>query len=85
VDNSGLYSLIIGAMVPPGGAVSPGLVEAQVPGGLRAVFAVNSGHPEQVGDVWRRIWQYEELTKSYVCDYERYQADGRIDIFVGIR
>lgn len=84
IDNRGLYTLIIGAPVEGLRDVPPGMASAVVPASSRAVFPVERGRPELVGDAWQRIWQRQDLKKTFIADYERYGADGSIDIHIGI-
>ena len=83
-DNKGSYSLIIGAAVDPADPVPPGLVAARVPASARMVFSVEPGRFDLVGAMWQTIWNFNERTKTFLADYERYQPGGGIDIFVGI-
>ncbi|MCJ0763527.1 GyrI-like domain-containing protein [Variovorax terrae] len=83
-NNEGLYSLIIGARVPPGSPLPKGLAPAVAPAGPRAVFPVEKGRVDLVGAAWQAIWARHDLKKTYLADYERYGADGTIDIFIGI-
>lgn len=83
-DNQGLYSLVIGAAVAPDAAVPPGLVRVVAPAGRRAVFAVEGGRVDKVGEAWAETWQRGDLPKNYVADYERYRADGGIELWVGL-
>jgi predicted transcriptional regulator YdeE len=85
VDNRGIYSLIIGAQVNNTSKLSPQMKSTTIAPAKRAVYSVDQGHPERVGDKWREIWNNNNPAKSYVCDYERYKANGEIDIFVGVR
>lgn len=82
--NEGLYSLVIGAAVPPGTPVPQGMVRAVVPASRRAVFPVEKGRPDLVGAKWQEIWRRGDLPKTYIADYEHYAADGSIAIHVGI-
>jgi predicted transcriptional regulator YdeE len=84
-DNEGQYSLVIGAAVPPDTPVPDGLTRIELPAQRCAVFEVERGRHDRVGDAWRRIWQQTALPKSYRCEHERYDPDGRIRIFVGLR
>jgi predicted transcriptional regulator YdeE len=84
-DNEGQYSLVIGAAVPPGTPVPDGLTRIELPAQRCAVFEVERGRHDRVGDTWRMIWQQTDLPKSYRCEHERYDPDGRIRIFVGLR
>jgi predicted transcriptional regulator YdeE len=85
VNNEGIYSFIVGMRVSDTEPVPAGLAAVSVPASRRAVFPVEQGHPERVGDQWRKIWSQTGLPKSYVCDYEQYDKDGQINIFVGLR
>ena len=85
VDNLGVYSLIIGAQVTDTPTAPSGMSSVGIAGSRRAVFSVDKGHPERVGERWRDIWACTDIVKTYVCDYERYNASGEIDILVGIR
>lgn len=85
VDNEGTYSLVIGAAVPPDTPVPEGLTRIDLPAQRCAVFEVERGRHDRVGEAWRMIWQHTELPKNYRCDHERYDTDGRIRIFVGLR
>ena len=84
-DNEGSYSLVIGAAVPPGTPVPEGLTRIEMPAQRSAVFEVERGRHDLVGDAWRMIWQQADLPKSYRCEHERYDTDGRIRIHVGLR
>lgn len=83
-DNHGIYSLVLGAAVPPGTPVPPGMVRAVAPAGRRAVFPVEKGRFDKVGEAWQAVWARGDLPKSYVADYERYGSDGSIEILVGL-
>jgi predicted transcriptional regulator YdeE len=85
VDNRGTYTLIIGARVADGAPAPAGLASVAIAASRCAVFSVATGHPEKVGECWQQIWASDDLAKTYLCDFERYAADGRIEIFVGIR
>lgn len=83
-DNTGLYSLIVGAAVAPQADPPTGMVRAVVPASRRAVFPVEPGRIDQVGAAWQGIWQRHDLRKSFIADYERYGAGGAIEISVGL-
>lgn len=83
-SNQGLYSLVIGAAVTPDAPVPSGLVRVVVPASRRAVFEVERGRFDLVGAKWQAIWQRTDLRQSFVADFECYQADGRIEISVGL-
>jgi predicted transcriptional regulator YdeE len=85
VDNEGTYSLVIGAAVPPATPVPEGLIRIELPAQRCAVFEVERGRHDRVGEAWRMIWQDADLPRSHRCDHERYDTDGRIRIHVGLR
>ncbi|WP_395702401.1 GyrI-like domain-containing protein [Aquabacterium sp.] len=84
VDNQGVYSLVIGAAVAPDTALPAGLARAVVPASRRAVFEVERGRFDRVGEAWQRIWQRGDLAKTFIAEYERYGPDGRIEISIGL-
>ncbi len=84
VDNRGVYSLVIGAAVPPEATVPAGLTRAVVPASRRAVFEVEPGRFDLVGEAWQRIWQRADLPKTFIAEYEHYAADGAIRISIGL-
>lgn len=84
IDNRGQYSLVVGAQVKPGTQVPEGMVRAVVPASRRAVFVVERGRFDKVGEAWQEIWARHDLPKTFIAEYERYRAGGEIDILVGI-
>lgn len=83
-NNHGLYSLVIGAAVPAGADVPPGMVRVVIPASERADFAVPPGRTDLVGPAWVAIWELTALPKTYLADYEHYRANGDITISVGL-
>ncbi len=84
LNNEGQYSLVIGAAVPPQTEVPQGLVRVVAPAGRRALFSVEGGRPDKVGEAWFGVWQRSDLPKTFVADYERYCAEGGIEIAIGL-
>lgn len=86
-DNLGDYRFVIGVPVQPGAVPPEGCIQVDVPAVRCAVFEVERGHPERVGEAWRGIWQHDAgtLPRRFTCDHERYQPDGQIHIAVGLR
>jgi predicted transcriptional regulator YdeE len=84
LNNTGLYSLVIGAAVAADTPVPAGMVRVVVPASRRVVFGVPSGRFDLVGATWQAIWQRTELTKTYLAEYEKYQANGEISISIGL-
>jgi predicted transcriptional regulator YdeE len=85
VDNHGEYTLIVGARVTQASAVPEGLASAVIPPSQHAVFEVERGRHDKVGERWLDVWAHHGLAKTFRCDHERYAPDGRIEIRVGIR
>jgi len=83
-NNQGSYSLVIGAAVAPDTPLPEGLARAVIPASQRAVFPVARGRFDLVGATWQEIWGHTELPKTFIAEYERYSANGDIDILVGI-
>jgi predicted transcriptional regulator YdeE len=79
------YTLVIGAEVAAGTAAPQGMVAVDVPAQRCAVFDVPAGRADWVGARWQEIWSLPDLPRAVVADVERYHADGRIEILVGLR
>ncbi len=84
-NNEGVYSLIIGAEVKNIDEIPVGFTSAVISPSQRAVFEVEKGHPEKVGEKWVEIWNHADLNKTYLADYELYKESGEIEIFIGIK
>ena len=84
LNNTGLYSLVIGAQVAPDAAVPEGMVRVVVPASPRAVFAVPANRFDLVGPAWGAVWAQTTLPKTFVAEYERYAANGDISISIGL-
>ncbi|HEY0818201.1 MAG TPA: GyrI-like domain-containing protein [Rhizobacter sp.] len=85
VDNHGDYTLIIGARVTEASEVPEGLASVVIPPAKHAVFEVERGRHDKVGQRWLDVWANQDLVKTHRCDHERYAPDGNIEIRVGIR
>lgn len=83
-DNTGLYSLVIGAQVAPDAPVPAGMVRVVVPAGRRAIFPVLPASFDMVGPAWGAVWAQTTLPKTFVAEYERYAANGDISISIGL-
>jgi len=84
LNNTGLYSLVIGAQVAPATPVPAGMVRVVVPASRRAVFAVPATRFDLVGAAWHAVWANTALPKTFVAEYERYHANGDISISIGL-
>jgi predicted transcriptional regulator YdeE len=85
VNNTGLYSLVIGAPVPASAEVPAGMVRVVIPASKRAVFDVEPARFDLVGAKWMEIWGHTDLAKTVIAEYERYSADGKIAISIGLQ
>ncbi len=83
-NNTGLYSLVIGAAVAPDAEVPAGMVRVVVPASPRAVFAVGAGRFDLVGPAWQAVWERTDLPKTFIAEYEHYAANGDIHISIGL-
>jgi predicted transcriptional regulator YdeE len=83
-NNTGLYSLVIGASVAPDAPVPAGMVRVVVPASPRAVFGVEKGRFDLVGAAWQAIWRRSDLAKTFIAEYEQYHANGDITVSIGL-
>lgn len=84
-NNTGLYSLVIGAPVRASAEVPAGMVRVVIPASKRAVFDVEPNRFDLVGAKWMEIWGHTELAKTVIAEFERYSADGTIVISIGLQ
>ena len=84
-NNTGLYSLVLGAAVSPDAPVPTGMVRVVVPASARAVFGVEKGRFDLVGAAWQAIWQRKDLAKTFIAEYEQYHANGDISVSIGLQ
>lgn len=84
-NNTGLYSLVIGATVPASAEVPVGMVRVVIPASKRALFDVEPARFDLVGAKWMEIWSHTELAKTVIAEYEQYSADGKIAISIGLQ
>ena len=83
-NNTGLYSLVVGAAVAPDAPVPAGMVRVVVPASPRAVFGVEKGRFDLVGAAWGAIWLRSDLAKTFIAEYEQYHANGDITVSIGL-
>jgi predicted transcriptional regulator YdeE len=84
IDNTGTYSLVIGAAVSSHFDIPTGLTHIQLPASSYQVYPVEQGRPDLVGQAWQSIWQQDTSGRSFIADGERYRSDGSIDILLGV-
>ena len=84
-NNEGVYSFIIGARVTDATKVAAPFVAADIAEAKHRVFTVPAGEMHKVGEKWQEIWGIQGLEKTFVADFERYGANGEIEILVGVK
>lgn len=93
-DETGEYTIIVGASVNSAPPVSSGLVLKEIPGGKYRKITTERGPIETiVMKAWEKIWADSDLKKNrnYFADLEIYGADAtdpedaRIEILLGVR
>ena len=84
LNNTGVYSLVIGAAVSSLESLPADLTSVVLPASIYEVVAVPHGRPELVGEAWQTIWQQDTSTRTFIADCERYRSDGAIDILLGV-
>lgn len=86
----GFFDVLAGAdaQLPPLGD-APELTRVDIANGPYLVFEAPGAMPQAVIEAWGRIWRYFADSKclyqrAYTTDFERYQPDGQIDIFIAV-
>lgn len=91
IDNTGVYSFIVGCQVHAGEYPPEGLVSVEIPGATYAVFSSEPGKPEKIVETWEKIWQLSEQDRgfdsrrSYRADFEHYRPSGEIAVYIGMK
>jgi predicted transcriptional regulator YdeE len=88
VNNTGMYSTIVGCTVEADAVAQTGLLHAEVPAGEYRHLIVPDNNPENVGPVWLDIGgvpESEKMDWRFFCEYECHHADGVIDVYVGLK
>lgn len=80
------YTLTIGYVVSKGDAPQPvdDLHRVTIPTQNCAVFDVPQSQPHKVYDQWQEIWTMSDLPRSFVTDFETFEPDGTIKVWVGL-
>ena len=95
-DKNGEYSLTIGAKVPVGSQVPPGLVLKAVTAGNYTVVTSEKGPVAKVVvAAWQRVWAMEDKhdlgPRAYKTDYELYDQraadpqNSQADLYIGTK
>jgi predicted transcriptional regulator YdeE len=86
----GMFDVLAGAdaqSAPFGDAL--GLTRVDIANGPYLVFETHGAPPQAVIEAWGQIWRYfadPECVhqRAYTTDFERYQVDGQIDIYIAV-
>jgi predicted transcriptional regulator YdeE len=84
-NNLGIYSCVIGAAVSSDTPVPEGLISIQLPASSYQMVQVPRGRSDLVGETWQSIWQQDPSSRTFIADFERYDADGTIEIGLGVK
>jgi predicted transcriptional regulator YdeE len=85
VDNTGVYSCVIGAAVSNLDDMPSDLIAVSLPASTYQVIPVPDNRADLVGETWQKIWQEDASQRTFLADFERYQTNGTISIWLGIR
>jgi predicted transcriptional regulator YdeE len=86
-DRDGAYTYLLGTKVSAAEKIPPGMVAHEVAGGDYSKFSSSGANPaEAVVRLWQEIWNLEKtsLRRAYKTDFEVYQPNGDIDIYIGV-
>lgn len=90
-DDSGPYSLIVGAEVDGLERIPPGMVGITVLAQEYLIFTAAGEMPAAVIDGWKEVWKYFSettvLKRAYTTDFERYDSAraGEVEIHIAVR
>ncbi len=72
-DCNSEYSVSVGCEVGSANQISENMVCKKIPAGKYARFVVKGNMQQIVADFWQKLWQMQDLQRTYVCDFEEYQ------------
>ncbi|NDL59947.1 GyrI-like domain-containing protein [Phytoactinopolyspora mesophila] len=83
-SREGWFTFIIGVAVDPSTIIPEGMTMTSVPASERLEFAVPDRDPARVLEAWKAAWDYDDARKTFICEYERYGADGSVSVNLGV-
>ncbi len=90
-DANGAYDLLVGsdAVQQKAQAGAQPWPVVDIHAGSYGVFQVHGAMPQAVVEAWGRAWAYFAdphcaHQRAYTTDFERYGADGAVDIFIAL-
>jgi predicted transcriptional regulator YdeE len=83
-DASQPFTVVVGCAVRANAAVPEGLKKIEIEAGQFAVFPVTEPLPMGVFAVWGEVWS-TPLDRKYQADMDRYEPDGTVTVWVGVR
>lgn len=76
-DFNGEYDFLIGSEINKLNDI------VKIKEGNYMVWEVKNNSPEAVGEVWKEIWN-SNIERSYDTDFELYNKNGTIKVYIGI-
>lgn len=89
-DANGLFDVLVGTDAPmPNAPDAPVLSKVDIVAGAYLVFEAKGPMPQAVVQAWEGIWRYFAdphcpHSRAYTTDFERYGAQGQVEVFVGV-
>jgi len=83
-SREGWFTFVIGVAVDPSTVVPEHLTLVSVPASERVEFSVPGRDPSRVLEAWQAAWSYDDARKTFLCEYERYGADGSASVNLGV-
>ncbi|WP_411142820.1 GyrI-like domain-containing protein [Streptomyces sp. x-80] len=84
-SREGWFTFLIGVAVDPSTVIPESMTMVSVPASERVGFSVPDGDPSRVLEAWQAAWSYDDARKTFLCEYERYGADGSASVNLGVR
>lgn len=83
------YTVVIGCRVSTSHTIPKGMVLKIIPASSYAIFQAIGEHPKALIETWGKIWQEQDLERTYTGDYEVYNEFNKfpqeIDVYVAVR
>lgn len=80
-DHTAAYTLVIGHEVSSSAAQGDDIEIFEFDNSSHTQHHITGSIPEAVVNKWQEIWQ-SDAKRAYIADYDVYNLDGTVDIFV---
>ena len=83
-DHTGLFTIVLGAIVSRADRVPPGMIARGVPAQRYALIESRGDMPSALKATWSEVWS-SDLPRSFGVDFDLYVGSDAVDVHVALR